>query len=388
MHILILSANTGEGHNSAARALQEHFEALGDRCTVRDGLAYMGRSSNAIIQKGHVFLYRRLPKVYGVGYRIEEKQAHRQRYHQKLDAQTRRHHHLSKSKRALRALLNSGNYDAVICTHVFAARLVSELRCSGRAQIPSFFLATDYACSPGVNQLDVDAWLIPHRALIPEFANYGIPEDRLIPAGIPVRTAFRSRRDKREARKMLGLPENRRIAVFSCGSMGAGPMGRVVLNLLSELPDDALLVAICGSNHALEHSLRAAVQSEKLQVLGFTEHMDAYMDAADLFLTKSGGLSVTEAANKRVPMLLIDAVPGVESRNMEFMISLGCALGANSMATLTRGVANAFDSPELLNALAESCVREFDGNAAERICAIVRERCGEGQSRNPSEKNG
>lgn len=73
MRILILSANTGEGHNSAARALKERIEARGGSCRIEDGLAYMGKSSNALICKGHVFFYRSLPKVYGVGYRFEER---------------------------------------------------------------------------------------------------------------------------------------------------------------------------------------------------------------------------------------------------------------------------------------------------------------------------
>ena len=375
MHILILSANTGEGHNSAARALKECFEARGDSCTVRDGLYYMGRSTDAFISKSHVFFYRKMPKVYGVGYRIEERQAHRQRYQQKLRSRTRRQHHLSKSKRELRALLSSGGYDAVISTHVFAARLVSELRRSQGIRIPSFFLATDYTCSPGVNQLDVDAWLIPHPALVPEFVGYGIPEDRIIPAGIPVRSAFLQRRSRTDARRELDLPEDRRIVVFSCGSMGAGPMGRTVLLLLEKLPADALLVAICGSNRSLMHALEELNAPEKLLALGYTERMEDYMDAADLFLTKPGGLSITEAVHKRVPMLLINAVPGLESRNMEFMASLGCAATAHSPSSLAAGVAAALESPALLHSLAESCAREFDLDSAERICEAVRARC-------------
>lgn len=377
MRILILSANTGEGHNSAARALKEYFEQRGSSCRIEDGLAYMGRSSNALICKSHVFLYRSLPKVYGMGYRIEEQQARRQRYQQKLCAKVnrRRSRSLPKRKRSLRALLSLGGFDAVICVHVFAARLVSELRLSGQVRIPAFFLATDYTCSPGVNQLDVDAWLIPHAALIPEFSGYGIPEDKLIPTGIPVRAAFLERADKRQARRDLGLPEDKRIAVLSCGSMGAGPMGRMVLTLVEALPKDALLVVICGNNHALEKSLRGLVHSKKLLVLGFTGRMPEYMDAADLFITKPGGLSTTEAVFKRVPLILINAVPGCETRNMAFMESLGCALQASGAISLARMAAAALNSDASLEALSENCAREFTQNAAERIYSEVEAVC-------------
>lgn len=373
MNVLILSANTGEGHNSAARAIREYIEARGGSCRVEDGLAYMGQSSNKLICKSHVFFYRSLPKVYGVGYRFEERQALRQAYQEKLCAQVRRRrsHKLPKRKRSLRTLLNHGGFDAVICVHVFAARLVSELKLSGQVKLPAFFLATDYTCSPGVNQLEMDAWLIPHERLIPEFEAYGIPRKKLIPTGIPVRAAFMEKADKMEARRALGLAENRRIAVFSCGSMGAGPMGRLVLTLVEALPEDGLLVAICGNNHSLERSLRALVKSPKLQVLGYTARITEYMDAADLFITKPGGLSTTEAVFKRVPLVLINAVPGCESRNMEFMEERGCALTARGALSLARTAVALLDSPASLQALSENCAREFQRSAAERVYEVV-----------------
>lgn len=377
MRILILSGNTGEGHNSAARALKEYFESRGGSARIEDGLAYMGRSSNKLICKGHVFLYRSMPKVFGAGYRLEERQARRQHYQEKLCAKVyrRRKRNLSSRMRSLRALLCSGEFDAVVCVHVFTARLVSELRVSGEVRIPSFFLATDYTCSPGTNQLDMDAWLIPHAALIPEFSGYGIPPEKIIPTGIPVRAAFLQRKDKREIRRELGLPERGRIAVLSCGSMGAGPMGRMVLALLEALPKDALLVAICGNNHSLERNLRSLIHSKKLKVLGFTSRMPDYMDAADLFITKPGGLSTTEALCKHIPLVLIHAVPGCESRNLWFVDSLHCALQAEGVLALARLVGSTLNSDETQRALSENCAREFNQNAAERVYEAVEAVC-------------
>ena len=183
MRILILSGNTGEGHNSAARAMQEYFCARGCACRILDGLQFLSRPKNEFICKSHVFLYRKLPMVYGMGYRLEEYQAQHQPYQKKLNAKAARmtRRSLPRRKRDLQTYLEDGGFDAVICVHVFAAKLMSELRRSGAVHIPCFFLATDYTCSPGVNQLDMDAWLIPHAGLIPEFESYGIPREKLIP---------------------------------------------------------------------------------------------------------------------------------------------------------------------------------------------------------------
>ena len=67
MRILILSGNTGEGHNSAALAMQEYFCARGCECRILDGLQFLSRPRNEFICKSHVFLYRKRPKVYGIG---------------------------------------------------------------------------------------------------------------------------------------------------------------------------------------------------------------------------------------------------------------------------------------------------------------------------------
>ena len=377
MRILILSGNTGEGHNSAARAMQEYFCARGCACRILDGLQFLSRPKNEFICKSHVFLYRKLPMVYGMGYRLEEYQAQHQPYQKKLNAKAARmtRRSLPRRKRDLQTYLEDGGFDAVICVHVFAAKLMSELRRSGAVHIPCFFLATDYTCSPGVNQLDMDAWLIPHPALIPEFESYGIPREKLIPTGIPVGTAFFARRPREEARRELKLPEDRPIAVLSCGSMGAASMGRKVLALVEALPKDALLVAICGNNRTLERNLRALIHTPRLQVLGFTDRMSDYMDAADLFITKPGGLSTTEAATKGVPLVLFNAVPGCETRNLEFLLSIGCAVSENGTLSLARCVRQLLEEPEQREELAGQCKAEFSQSAAGRIyetlCRIV-----------------
>lgn len=380
MRILILSGNTGEGHNSAARAIRERCEAHGDACDIVNGLAYLGRLREAVVCHSHVLLYRFAPKLYGWGYRMTERVTRRKPFQGNLERRRR----LGAQLRALKARIDGGGYDAVLCTHVFAAALVSKLKHWGEIDLPCCFLATDYTCSPGVNQLDMDAWLIPHAALIPEFTERGIPEEGLIPTGIPVSRDFLFRRDQSEARQSLGLPREKRIAVLSCGSMGGGPMGRMVLSILKALPEDALLVAVCGSNRALEGALHKLVHSPKLQVQGFVERMSDYMDAADLFLTKPGGLSVSEAAHKGVPMLLYDAVPGCESRNIDFLASLGCAVAFHEPHAFAGRVASMLTAPEALRSLQQSCAREFPGDPAERIWQVLRRECARYQTRKNS----
>ena len=106
----------------------------------------------------------------------------------------------------------------------------------------------------------------------------------------------------------LRLPEVGRMVLLCCGSMGCGPMEELTEELSGRLPEGAFLVVICGTNTVLREKL-AARGLKRTRVVGFTEKMSLYMDAADLYLTKAGGLSTTEALVKRLsPFTVMAAV--------------------------------------------------------------------------------
>ena len=362
--ILILSANTGEGHNSASRALQEALASRGCSCLVQDGLSFLPAWINAAICKGHVFLYRRLPGFFGFLYRRSETLSRRKK-------PRRRPKTLSKPCLRLQRFIEQGCFDAVVCAHVFPAQLVSRLRECGKLSIPCFFLATDYTCSPGVNRLNMSFWLIPHPGLVPEFSASGIPENSLLPIGIPVRREFQPGNNPAALRRRLNLPEDKPVAVVSCGSMGADGMARLVSAMEKSLAPDALAVVICSKNARLEQRLKKHIRSRNIRILGFVDRLSDYMEAADLYLTKPGGLSTTEAMCKGVPLLLFEAVPGVESRNLAFLTGIGCAASAKSVDDLAELANSLLKNGGMRNRLAENSRNAFPDNAAENICDIL-----------------
>lgn len=74
-------------------------------------------------------------------------------------------------------------------------------------------------------------------------------------------------------------------------------------------------------------------QNLSIHVVGYSNQIPLYMDAADLYLTKPGGISVTEAAVKCLPMVFVNAVAGCETYNAEFFISRGCAVDIGNEAS-------------------------------------------------------
>ena len=260
---------------------------MGHTGIIHDALAFLPKSSAELISKGHNFAYRYAPKLYGVGYRFEEKHPPTIFYEQS-----------AKGADELLRTLRTDGADAAICVHVFPAMMVTELRRRGQLSIPAYFVATDYTCSPGVGELDMDGFCIPHEALMDEFTSCGVKRSLLYATGIPVSPEFSQPMDRKALRHTLHLEDKRRILVLACGSMGAGPMRSAAAKLAQNLSTDDKLIMVCGSNRRLyRYSKLALAEYPQVQVVGFTKRMPQYLHVCDVLITKAGGLTTMTEKN-------------------------------------------------------------------------------------------
>lgn len=366
MRILLLSSNTGEGHNSTAKAIMEVLEARGVVCVLRDVLACLSPRFSKFVCGWHTRIYKYGPRLFDVGYRAFEHTG------SEPEETTPVYDLLALGARKLWELVMEGNYDAVICTHVFSGMMMTELRRVWGVRIPCFFVATDYTCSPTVEQCEMDGYFIPSAELAEEFAAAGLPREKLIPSGIPVRQEFYRPGDRERVRQVLNLPRDSFTVVLMCGSMGCGPIRKIARELCTRLEGNAQVVAICGRNEKLFDSL-SELTGPRLRVLGFTTDIPDYMDAADLIVTKPGGLSSTEAANKHLPMVFINSVGGCEGRNFDFFLNRGYAVGSDDPDEVLDQVVALAADPTRREAASARLREDFHANSAQVIADRVAE---------------
>lgn len=361
MMYLLLSCNTGGGHNAAARAIAGEASRRGIDCEITNALQFVPKTVETVIEKGHVFAYRKIPKIYGRGYLLQEQHPSTSTYTQFLQYSD-----------ALLAYLNAHvtvtgkPYDAVICVHVFPALIMTGVRQKAKSRIPTFFVATDYTCSPSVNLIDVDRWFVP-KDLKQEFAQAGVPLRKICETGIPVDASCYHPLSRKEARKKLSLPEQPLMVLLSCGSMGAGHMDVVAGRLLKELPQSTLLAVLTGNNQDLQEKLTRNFDSSRVIAIPFTREVGTWMSASDVLLTKAGGLTSTEAATRGLPTIYMDAVPGLETHNMDYMTRRGLALSAKNSRELveqTRRLLSDEDARRLMSRRQTGC---FSHNSAQEL---------------------
>ena len=190
-----------------------------------------------------------------------------------------------------------------------------------------------------------------------ECVRAGIPAEKLIVTGMPVAAAFRETMTKAEAREALNIPAEKKLYLVMTGGIGCGDAIGLCERLLVLPDEDALIYVLAGRNQELLDRLEEKYGGNSpVRAVPFTDRVSAYMRAADVLLSKAGGISSAEAAVVGVPLVHTMMIPGVETKNADFFAGLGMSLRA--------------DTPEAAARFADRIV--YDGKTAAKIIAAQR----------------
>lgn len=371
MKVLILSCNTGEGHNAAGRAVYEKLTQWGVPCDFVDTLAVAGGKVSRAVDRTYVGITTASPETFGRIYAIGRAVS---------DLNTRRLHCKSPVYAAntlyrgkLARLIQEGGYDVAVMPHLFPAECLTSLRRHRRLTVPFVNIATDYACIPFWEETSPDYFVIPHSDLAGDFTSRGIPENILLPFGIPVKDCFRQKTDQAQAREQLGLPQDRTILLLMSGSMGFGNLGDLTEALLRRFGEErTLLLLLCGRNDALRRKLSERFgQNSAVRLMPFTDQVSLLMDAADMVFTKPGGLSSTEAAVKNTLLVHTAPIPGCETINARFFGQRGMSVSGSDAEETAAAALALWRDPAAQAAMREAQRQNSFPFAADNICRFL-----------------
>ena len=365
MKAVILTCSTGQGHNSAALAVRQALEARGATCETRDALAFLGNNVSEAITSAFVNIAIKTPRAFGFMYAAGEFVSSDRRkspvyFANALYAEN------------LRQYLAEEEFDAAVCPHLFPAEALTYLKRKHALSARCYYVSTDYACIPFLEETDMDVVFTPHVDLSAQFVRRGVRAEKLVPVGIPVRGEYLGRQEQADARALLNLPANLPCYLVMTGGEGGGDALNVTRKLLERLKNrDARILILTGHSAALQAAAESRFGSDiRVLAVPFTERVGLYMDACDVLLTKPGGLSSTEAAVKGVPLVHIPT-PGVETLNAQFFAERGMSIlapGEDSAAD--NAIRLAADAPARTRML-EAQRQYMPADAAERIAARI-----------------
>lgn len=363
MNVLILSCNTGGGHNAAARAVMEALRRRDHTCKMVDYLALASDFVSKEVCGAYVSIVNHAPSMFHLIYKAGAL----------VSSPHRRSpiYYINRTYvRFLRREFAAAHYDAVVVSHIFAAQALTELRRRGELNIPFLCIATDYTCSPFWEEVDCDRLTIPHPDLAQEFMDHGVEPRRLLPCGIPVSGACNTLISHTEARQQLGLPADRPLVLLLGGSMGHGSQKDLIDALLARKRFSPHIAVVCGSNEKAKASLEKhySKRPDDVTILGFEKRVPLLMRAASVTFTKPGGLSSTEAAVVNTPLIFTNAIPGCETHNQEFFLARGMAYAPDSVWAQSKAARLLCTSAENLEAMLTAQRAHVPQNAADVIC--------------------
>jgi processive 1,2-diacylglycerol beta-glucosyltransferase len=361
--VLILSASYGSGHNEAARCLAGGFERAGARAIVLDHFRDLvhpvfARASRSL----YYAVLRRAPALWGAAYALADV----------LPADSPFTLGMTRlGAGRLLAYLAGEAPDLIVSVHATPAVVLSALAAAGARVPPHTTVVTDFVAhrqwiAPHIERYCVAADEVQH-----ELVAQGIPRERVVVTGLPLRDEFGAPSDAAAARRTLGLAPGVPVVLAMAGSHGAfGRLPDVTRALLAARGALQGLV-VAGHDTALRAALARLTVGTRVRALGYVPDVRRLMAAADLLVTKAGGMTIAEALASGVPMLLYGSLPGQERRNERFASRLGVALVARSRAALRTALERALGDPDLLDELRERGRRARRPDATERVVATA-----------------
>ena len=317
MRALFLSVTAGHGHHSAAKAVIAHLEERGVECAMLDTFEYINPMLSESIARVNSISTRFTPSVYGNLYRLAEK---KEKNNAKFSISKIINSILSKK---LIKYVREFQPDVLVCTHVFAAQIVTALK-KKNLVANTIGIITDFTVHPFWEDTDLDYYVTASELLNHQIIRKGIPSEKVKTTGIPIHAKFSNKISRLEARRLLGIEDKTTIFVMS-GGTGHGNVFEFICKL-DKLDLDFQIISVCGNNKRLKNKIDKFESRKKIYNYGYVDNVDIIMDASNCIVTKPGGLTISESLAKWLPIILVNPIPGQENRNVEFLLNNGVAV--------------------------------------------------------------
>ncbi|MCF8567147.1 glycosyltransferase [Alicyclobacillus tolerans] len=323
--LLVLSASYGEGHQQAAKAVQDALAHLSPTTDVKI-VDYM-RTVHPVLDSVAKYCYLQsvkfAPALYGWFYKGTSQIPPTSLIQRQLN---------SLGIDELEQHLRDFQPDAVLATFPTPAGVVSFLKEQGRTSVPLATIITDHAIHSQWIHPCTDMYFVGSEHVRRGLIARGMRPDGIHVTGIPVRPAFLQTFDKKRLKEKYRLDPRLPTVLVMGGAYGV--MGDIaqVCEELFHYPYPVQVIVVTGRNERLRNQLLNTVKTaiNPSFVFGFVSEIYELMAISDLMLTKPGGLTISEALALQLPMLLYRPIPGQEVQNARYLERTGVAVLARS----------------------------------------------------------
>ena len=370
--VLLLFADTGGGHRSAAQAVADALEDEYPRAFVPSlyDPIRSWRSPRLLRDVGSLYgpIVRFTPWAWGAIYHASDS---------RLAAGLLRQSWLRLADALVAEVVAAHRPAAVVSFHPLTTAAAVRAVQRHAQGTPVVTVVTDLVTTHATWRYDgVERIVVPSAAVRQRCVQDGIAPPGCLDLGLPVGRAFSppplAGHQQRALRRRIGVDPWRFLVVLAGGAEGSGQIARCAA-AIADAFDDIDVVAICGRNRRLERRLAslASLGSGRLRVEGFVENMADWYRAADLVVTKAGPQTIAEATCCGAALLVTSHLPGQERGNTELVVRAGAAAHTPRVEDVLRAVARLKGDPDALGDMRRASSALARPDAARRVASLI-----------------
>lgn len=357
------------GHHSATLAVEKALKMLAPGIEIMNinAFNYTNPISEKIINRLYMAVIKRTPQIWDYLY-------DNPKVAKNLSGIKEAVHKFNSPK--LKNLFDKFKPEAVLCTQAFPCGMVADFKKQYNSNLPLVAVLTDYIPHSYWIYDKVDYYITPSEEVTQRLADKGAVREKIKSLGIPIDPKFKEALPRAEAMKRLGLDPNVFTVLIMGGGQGLGPI-KTITKSLERVTAEIQEIIVTGSNKKLYRSMSRRIKKYKKKILlfGYAKNIDELMDAADVVVTKPGGITTAEALAKKLPIIIVRPIPGQETSNTSYFTAKRVAIKLDRAEDINLLIEDFIHKPEKLRQISSVAAGISKPNSSLDIARLLLDLC-------------
>lgn len=336
------------GHKSAAMAIEKAIKTLAPQTEVLgiNAFNYTNPITEKVINKLYMSVIKSTPQLWDYLY-------DNPKVIEKFEKIKEAVHKFNSPK--IKELFDQFKPDVVICTQAYPCGMVADYKKSCSHELPLIAVLTDYVPHSYWVYDKVDYYITPSKEVLERLINKGVSRDKIRDFGIPIDQKFCEPVNKEKVFQKLKLNPNLPVILIMGGGQGLGPIKKIIKSL-DEIRPEIQEIVVTGTNKRLYKSLKRKIKklNKKVLLFSFANNINELMEVSDIIISKPGGVTTAEVLTKKLPMIIVEPIPGQEENNTTYLTEKGAAIEVDNPDDIGPVIEELLSNPEKLRLMQEA----------------------------------
>ena len=353
--LILTSIKTGSGHRSSSNAIEKKLKDKGFETKQLDVFPLMGRMGN-LMENSYIPLTTKAPLVYYFCQRVSE--------YFPWFIHTEMYFRIRKN---LLKEIKEFKPDLIISVQCMFTRSISHMIRKYKLNIPFYVGVIDLMEPPSVwRDKKADITFVPTQDIREDYLSRGFDKDKVLVSGFPVRDDIIERNKAKKVEKPIRI-----LMVNTSTEL------KTNLEFLKEVMrfEDVTIDFICGLDEPLYKTLETLKEEGKLKdnvnIYGFVNNMNDFLNNAHIILTKAGPNVIVESIHSDTAIVVTGHIHGQEDDNYRYVVDHGFGIKCEDPSRIYDELNKLISSGKLDQCLENMAKYEID-NGAEFIAEYAK----------------